>query len=117
MKPWLKFFISILVIALLSAILAPILFKFLPYKFERIFNRLIMIGTLGAVFLFVRIRRETFQAYGMSWQGKTSLRYFTVSFWVALITMLLLASLKFVFGFLVWSPQEMTTLEFITKII
>lgn len=71
MRGFLKFLLIFFGILLVSAVLAPILFKFLPFKFEKIFNRLIMIGTLGAALLFVRVRRETFAGYGLLWQSSS----------------------------------------------
>ncbi len=71
MKNFLKFIIIFAVILLLSAFLAPIFYdifqKFHPYKIERIFNRLVMIGTLIAAVLFVRIRKGTLERYGLIW--------------------------------------------------
>ena len=56
MKKFLKFIGVFGGILLLSAFLAPILYDFFqtfhPYKFERIFNRLVMIGTLVAAVFF-----------------------------------------------------------------
>ena len=55
------------VILLISAVLAPVLFKVLPFKFERIFNRLVMIQTILAALLFVRVRKDALSHYGLRW--------------------------------------------------
>ncbi|MSR77249.1 MAG: CPBP family intramembrane metalloprotease [Candidatus Omnitrophica bacterium] len=65
MKSFLKFILIFGLILLLSALLAPWLFSFLPFKFERIFNRLVMIFSLTSIVLFVRIRREDWDQYGL----------------------------------------------------
>ncbi len=71
MRGFLKFLLIFFGILFLSAWLAPILFKFLPFKFEKIFNRLIMISSLAAILAFVRVRKETFAEYGLIWQGNS----------------------------------------------
>ena len=56
MKGFLRFVAVFVSILLLSAVLAPILYDFLPFKFERIFQRLVMVLALLALLIFVRIR-------------------------------------------------------------
>lgn len=68
MKRAALFLASFIGVLLLAVFLSPILFQVLPYKFERIFNRIVMIGTLVCMAVFVRIRRETFQKYGLMWK-------------------------------------------------
>lgn len=65
MKSFLKFLLIVGGILFLSAVLAPILFKFLPFKFEKIFNRLVMIFSLASIFIFVRMDREKLAGYGL----------------------------------------------------
>lgn len=83
MKSFLKFTVAFVVVLLLSASLAPILYVWLPkflglfgfdkiYKFERIFARVVMIGTLLAVVLFVRIRKDTLARFGLAWNSQSS---------------------------------------------
>jgi membrane protease YdiL (CAAX protease family) len=92
MKGFLKFIIVFAGILLLSAVLAPILHNFMPhYSFARIFNRIVMIGVLLAVVIFVRFRNEMFVRFGMDWR-KDSLRlfwtgYLTVAAVLALFTL------------------------------
>ncbi|OGW90201.1 MAG: hypothetical protein A3A73_04765 [Omnitrophica bacterium RIFCSPLOWO2_01_FULL_50_24] len=58
MSKTLKFFAVLIAIGAASVLLTPVLGPFLPmFKFERIFNRLIMIFTVAAAVLFVRSRR------------------------------------------------------------
>ncbi len=66
MKSFIKFVLVFSGILLLSAVLAPLLFQVLPFKFERIFNRLVMIFTLASLFVFVRLRREDFARWGLT---------------------------------------------------
>jgi uncharacterized protein len=65
MKSFFKFILVFAAILLLSAALAPVLYKILPYKFERIFNRLVMIFSLVAVAWAVRSRFFRFPSAAM----------------------------------------------------
>ena len=58
MKGFLKFIAIFASILIIAALLSPILYDFLPFKFERIFNRIVMIGTLLAIVIFVRVKKE-----------------------------------------------------------
>lgn len=104
MKSFLKFLLVFGTILLLSAFLAPILFRFLPFKFERIFNRLIMIFSIAAAFFFVRIGRETFVHYGMGWRFD-SMKLFWQGFGLGVLTLVLLVSAEIFAGAAAWSPQ------------
>jgi membrane protease YdiL (CAAX protease family) len=91
MKHFIKFIVVLFVILLTSAVLAPVLYHFLPFKFEKIFNRLVMVMTLAAVVAFVRIGRDTLNRYGLNWT-KSSLTQFLTAFagTVALLSLLLI---------------------------
>jgi membrane protease YdiL (CAAX protease family) len=67
MKSFLKTLAIVLGALLLSAFLAPLLVQFLPFKFEKIFNRLIMIFTLLAAAFFVRLDFKKIKTYGLTW--------------------------------------------------
>lgn len=69
-----KFLAGFLVVLVLSALLAPWLHTFLPFKFDRILRRLIMVGTLLLVLWLVRVRRESLSGLGLQW-GKESRRF------------------------------------------
>ena len=79
MKGFLKFVAVFAGILLLSAFLAPMLHRFLPFSFARIFNRIVMIGMLLAVVIFVRFRKEMLVRFGMDWR-KDSRRLFWTGF-------------------------------------
>ena len=104
MKSFLKFLFVFGAILLLSAFLAPLLFRFLPFKFERIFNRLIMIFSIAAAFFFVRIGRETFIHYGMDWRSG-SFKLFGKGFGLGALTLALLVSAEVFAGAAAWSPK------------
>ncbi len=115
MKNWVKFTLAIVVILTASVILSPILYKNLPwdFKFERIFNRIFMIGTLGAVILFVRIRRETLEKYGLIWRsGSAGLAM--KGFFLGVGTLLALAGVKASSGAVTWAPS-VSVLAFFLK--
>ena len=61
----LKFLFGFIVVLIVSALLAPWLHTFLPFKFDRILRRLIMIGTLLLVWGLVRSRRESLKELGL----------------------------------------------------
>ncbi len=65
MKSFLKFIVIFCSIMLLSCLLAPILFKILPFKFEKIFNRLVMIFSLASIAVFVRVDFSKLASYGL----------------------------------------------------
>lgn len=106
MKAFLKFLAVVAVIAFFSVVLTPWLYEVLPwrFKFERIFNRLIMIGTLAAVVFFVRIRADTLKRYGLWWEGKRSGVYLWQGFGLGFGVLVLLAALKIALGLGTWAP-------------
>ena len=79
MKGFLKFLAVFAGVLLVSAVLAPALHSFLPYGFARIFNRVVMIGAILAVVIFVRFKKEMFVRFGLDWR-KDSLRFFWTGF-------------------------------------
>ncbi len=99
-------------ILFLSAFLAPILFKFLPFKFERIFNRLVMIFSLAAVVFFVRIRKETIEKYGLFWRPESG-RHLALGFAAGLLTLLGVIAIKFAAGLAIWQPQNYSWLQWL----
>ena len=130
MNGFLKFFIVFSSILLLSAILAPFLYDFLPYlgsfvsddpeflkfKFEKIFNRLVMIGTLVAILKFVRIRKATFEKYGLAWSrsnGEAFLRTFIISVGV----LMMFVGLRIMFGTATFGPQGLAVHEWIWAVL
>lgn len=120
MRGFLKFLIVFSSILLLSAVLAPFLYDFLPwlgqffsddpefmqFKFEKIFNRLIMIGSLIAILKFVRIKKETFVKYGLDWsreRGSAFLKTFLISILVLSIFVFVRSS----FGHALFQPKPL----------
>ena len=106
MKSFFKFCLILFTIFFLSAVLSPVLFDFLPFKFEKIFNRLVMIFSLAAVLLFVRLRREDFRQYGLGWEGRTP-AFFLAPFIAGFVTLALIAAAKMGFGYARWSVQDL----------
>jgi len=97
MKGFLKFIIVFAGILLLSAVLAPWIHDFLPYSFARIFNRIVMIGALLAVVIFVRFRKEMFVRFGIDWR-KDSPRLFATGFLTVLIVLALFTITQLLMG-------------------
>lgn len=109
MKSFFKFVLIAAVILLLSAFLAPILFKFLPFKFEKIFNRLIMIFTLTAVFLFVKIRVPSLEKYGLVWKPE-SLGFLIRAFWLGFLVLAVMSGIKIGLGASALSIRQLSVL-------
>lgn len=105
MRSFLKIAAVFLAIVFLSALLAPILFRFLDFKFERIFNRLVMIFSLVAVILFVRFRRAEWDRMGLRWTSR-SLKGMGVAFAVGIGVLGLLILMRLVTGTATWTPRE-----------
>jgi membrane protease YdiL (CAAX protease family) len=106
MKSFVKFLVLVAAIILLSAVLAPFFYGFLPFKFERIFNRLIMIFTLAAVIFFVRIRREMLTEFGLAWRSG-SLSMFLTSFFLGFGVLSALCGFYVLTGYAVWRPAAL----------
>ena len=97
MKGFLKFAAVFVSILLLSAVLAPVLHDFLPFKFDKIFQRLVMILALLAILVFVKFRRETLVRYGMDWK-KESLSLFLTGFLTAIAVLLVFTLTEILIG-------------------
>ncbi len=115
MRSFLKFVAVFITILLVSAILAPVLYDYLPFKFEKIFNRLVMIGVILAVILFVRIRKETFVRFGMDWK-KESLRFFMTGFLTGFFVLVLIAVLGLLTGHARWAYHYLDAWEWTEKL-
>ncbi|HTL46910.1 MAG TPA: CPBP family glutamic-type intramembrane protease [Verrucomicrobiae bacterium] len=107
LKPFLKFVGLCAAVLLLSCLLAPLLHSFLPFKFERIFRRLVMIFTLAAVFFAVKSRRLYFPASTLAW-SRSSLIFLALGFSGGLLTLVLLAAAKAGLGIVGWNVTDMS---------
>ncbi len=105
MKSFLKFILIFSCILLLSAALAPVLYKLMPFKFEKVFNRLVMIFSLLAVLFFVRFRRESFQSFGLAWE-RDSLAMAMKAFATGLFILVLLSATSIALGNAHWHPTK-----------
>ncbi len=116
MKGFLKFIAIFVTILVLSAVLAPLVYDLFPYKYGRIFNRLVMIFTLAAVLIFVRFRKEMFVSYGMGW-NKGSLGLFGTGFWTGLGVLLVFTGISLAAGHAHVSLRDLAALEWGRKLI
>lgn len=110
LKTFLKFLFIVFFILFSSSLLAPWLFTFLPYKFERIFNRLVMIQTLAAIFIFVRIKHLDLKRYGLAF-NPARLKQFFLSFGLTVSVLLSIEILRFWAGIAAWGPDSTNYLE------
>lgn len=105
MKALLKFILIFTGILLISAVLAPLLHHVLPFKFARIFNRLVMILSLTAVAVFTRIRKEDFFSSGLL--GRPDGFYlFGVSFAAGFLVLMILMTIKVAAGMAIWKLTD-----------
>jgi len=118
MKGFLKFIAAFAGILLLSAVLAPLFYDFFqmfhPYKFERIFNRIVMILSLVAVACFVRVKKETLTSYGVVWKPQ-SFRLLGKGFMAGVLVLGLVGALKVLFGQAVFAPESLSWGGWIVK--
>jgi len=118
MKGFLKFVVIFSAILLLSAAFAPLFYDFFqtfhPYKFERIFQRIVMILSLVAVACFVRVKKETLVSYGVLWKPQ-SFGLFGKGFAAGLIVLGAVEALRIVSGQAVFSPDSFSWGEWSMK--
>lgn len=109
MKGFLKFAFIFSVILLSSAALAPLFYDFFqtfhPYKFERIFQRIVMILSLVAVACFVRVKKETLVSYGVLWKPQ-SFGLFGKGFVTGLMALGAVGILQVISGRAVFAPDS-----------
>lgn len=105
MKSFLKFLAIFAFILCVSALLTPVLFRVLPFKFERIFNRLVMVQSLAALFLFFRPQKNAFQNMGLS-RDPAMLRNFFTGFAAGAGVLALLLAVKVLCGKAVFRVEE-----------
>lgn len=116
MKGFLKFIAIFISILLLSAVLAPILHDYLPFKFQKIFQRVVMIFSIAAALIFVRIQKETWVLYGMDWR-KDSLSLLCKGVSIALTTLIVYTLVEALFGNVRWSPRDYAWHKWIYKMV
>lgn len=118
MKGFLKFAGVFAVILLLSAVLAPLFYDFFqtfhPYKFERIFNRIVMILSLVAVACFVRIKKETLARYGLVWKPQSP-GLFWKGFVAGVLVLGVVGVLRVLCGQAVFAPASLSWVGWIAK--
>lgn len=98
-----------------SALLAPLLHDVLPYPFDRIFRRLVMIGAILGVLVLVRFRKETFVRYGLAWTGDSG-RQLRVGFALGFFGLLVFVPISVVWGHADIAVRELTALRWLQKI-
>jgi membrane protease YdiL (CAAX protease family) len=117
-KGFLKFLAIFAGILLLSAFLAPIFYDlfqlFHPYKFERIFQRIVMILSLIAVACFVRVKKETLLSYGVAWTPQ-SLRLCGKGFMLGVLVLGIVGVLRVFSGHAVFAPASFSWAGWIAK--
>ncbi len=106
MKGFLKFILVFGGILLASALLAPLLYTFLPYKFERIFNRLVMIFSLAGLWLFLKGRHLRLKDFGLAWKKQESRFYLMAGFFTGILVLIVFSLLKTAVGQAQWLQPE-----------
>lgn len=106
MKGFLKFISVFFGILLLSAILAPFLYTILPYKFERIFNRLVMIFSLAALWWLLIGKKFSPKDYGLQWEKNRSRFYLAAGLLTGLSVLAVFSWVKVGVGQADWIRPE-----------
>ena len=118
MRSFLKFVVVFAGILLLSAVLAPLFYDlfqtFHPYKFERIFQRIVMILSLVAVACFVRVKKETLVSYGLAWKTQ-SLGLFGQGFLLGVLVLGGVGVVRVLSGQAVFAPDSFSWGGWIAK--
>lgn len=113
MKSFLKFLLVTACVFLLSMALAPVLFKILPFKFEKIFNRLVMIFSFAAIAVFVRVDRAKLAGYGLN-RVPGMAQMIAAGFLTGAGFLTVLTFIKMAAGVAYWDLQPLSA-EWITK--
>ncbi len=115
---FLKILLTFLAIILLSAFLAPLIFKIAPFKFERILSRLVMIFSLLAVIFFARPRLKDFEKFGFAarknWHGLLFQGYVTGFLTLTILTVveILLGGRRIAANFEPWWQMGFRSIEY-----
>ncbi|MBE3112611.1 MAG: CPBP family intramembrane metalloprotease [Acidobacteria bacterium] len=115
MKGPLEFVAVLAGVLLLSAVLAPALHDVLPYPFARIFKRLLMIGAILGVVIFVRFRKDMFTRFGMAWTPDT-VRFLWTGFVTGLATLIVFAVVSVVARNAGVALRQLTAFQWVQKI-
>ncbi len=116
MKKTFLFVLSFAAVLLLAVFISPLLYQILPYKFERIFNRIVMVGTLICVAVFVRIKKETLSEFGLIWK-KDSLRFLMTAFLAPIVILSLYVGLQILAGEAFFSLRDVSAGKWIQRIV
>jgi len=116
MKKTILFLLSFALVLALAVVLSPLIYPHLPFKFERIFNRIVMVGVLVCVAIFVRIRKETFIEYGLAWK-KDSLHLLLTAFIAPIAVLSVYVAIQTFFGEAQFSFQNVGIAKWISRII
>lgn len=104
-KDVLTFLVGFLVVLILSALLAPWLYTFLPFKFDRILRRLIMIGSFALLYGLVRSRRQSWTNLGLAWENQ-SLPLLGKGLGWGILLVVFLVVVQWKLGVRVWSLSQ-----------
>ena len=116
MKKTILFLLSFVAVLALAVILSPLIYPHFHFKFERIFNRIVMIGVLVCVAIFVRIRKETFVEYGLAWKQE-SLRQILTGFMVPVLVLSAYVAIQIFFSQAGFSFPNMGLGKWIARIV
>lgn len=116
MKKLWKALVTMMVLIVLSAWLAPMVHGALPmFKFEKVLNRFLMISAVIVCFSFVRIGRLFFVECGLI-KHRNRVREWASGFGIALLVLALLLALEISLGALGWKDDLNLTVRFILSI-
>lgn len=97
MKSALKFVVTMAAVLLVSAWASPLLFKVLPFEYERIMNRLIIFLSIGTIYaIYIRGHERELAFFGFS--GRDRLKWFGSGFIFGVLTIIFIVVLEIFLG-------------------
>lgn len=108
MKKFAKVMLSLAIGVILSAFLAPILVQYLPFKFEKILNRLLIISIVTVCFLFIRFDIDFLRKIGFQ-IGRIDLKNVAFGFLLSSVILSALVFIEAKAGALAWSQNVSIT--------
>ena len=102
MNKTIQFILGVITVLIAAAFLAPLLSSFIPYEFDRILSRTVLVLLVGWLIFFVcRSGGLDFKKYGLFWEVESGKRLLT-AFLLGFTTLLVLSLIEIPFGVRSW---------------
>ncbi len=98
----LQFIAGLVIVLVGAAIIAPLLNPFIPYEFDRILSRTVLVLFIGLViFLIAKNRGVDWKYYGLSWDDSSAMRL-TQAFLIGFLTLAAMIFVEILAGVRSW---------------